>query len=473
MITDDTLTSLRENDERFDNLFFYLDDYSFGNADDDDELAQALRGNTQVTAVDVDMHLDDMNHNIEELMTGIGQLLNLQSLRCSSSGDYAVTMAALAKTLEASQSTTDNSSSSRKCKLVSLDLANFLLQNENDCDETSLAVKAYHDFVTALRHHPTMERFNLGFGCSSSPSSSQMTSTISPEVQASTAHYSLTPLFESLMTLPALDSVRLDGAGFASPTSLTPEGLATLCTSSSTTTLTTTTSPLTILEISDFDLSSIHIEAVAKALETNPTLKVLSLSSNKFLAMDQGTLGATCMAQILRSNNRLESLTLPLQSLFVESKVKGSKNTNKSNCKAMVEFFQAMEGNNTLKKLQLNAPDNEYSLDTARVVLTSPDVIEAFRHMLQHNYGLESIHIGYPNFSDGDWQAEINLHTKLNSMGRGRLVRDATITRAQWMDFFGAVQDDLSCLFHLLRLNPLLCSSSTAGSGDRGCVSAC
>ena len=499
MITDETLVSLRENDERFDNLFFYLDDFSFGDDDndfDDDTnnndtannnpnnlLAQALRGNTQVVAVDVDMHLDEpMNRHIEGLMTGIGQLQNLQSLRCSSSGDYAVTMAALTHTLVASQQLTaeggDNNSTTNK--LVSLDLANFLLQNNQDCDEHSLAVQSYHDFVAALRHHPTLERFHLGFGFSSSasvsmlPSSAASTAAVSSfivseeEDIARTAHHCLTPLLESLMTLPSLDSIRLDGAGFSSPTYLTPEGLAAVLNG------TASSSPVTILELSGFDLTTAHIEGVAKALEANSSnLKVLSLSCTKFVAAttaDKGSAGAVSLAQAVQNNTRLESLTLPLQSLLVVNNSgqappdKKSQNRNKNaNCSAMIEFFQALEMNRTLKRLQLNGPDDEATLAQIGDVLTSPAVIEAFRHMLQHNYGLEFLYLGYPQvFSEGDWQAEINLHTKLNSMGRGRLVRDASITRDQWMESFGAVQDDLSCLFHLLHLNPLLCGDIVA-----------
>lgn len=458
MITDDTLTSLRENDDRLNNLFFYLDDFSFGygsgDEDNNDELASALRGNTRVTAVDVDMHLDEMNNNIGVLMTGIGKLQNLESLRCSSSGDYAVTMAALASTLEASQA----SNIEGQCKLTSLDLANFLLQGEHECDETSLARKSYCDFVTALRHHPNVERFNLGFGFLSSPSASQLTEAMdNPKIQTSAAHYSLTPLFEALPSLPALDSVRLDGAGFASPTSLTPEGLAILCTASA-------TSPLRTLEVGDFGITSAHIGAMGKALETNPSIKTLSLSSSNFLVTiaEDGQDGATCMALALRSNTRLENLTLPMESLLSASGDEKKNENNHFTCQAIITFFQALEGNHTLKKLQLDAPNDDASLRTARAVLTSPDVLRAFRHMLQHNYGLESMQIGYPHLSDGNLQAEINLHTKLNSMGRGRLVRDASITNAQWLDFFGAVQDDLSCLFHLLLLNPLLCSSSAS-----------
>ena len=507
MITDETLISLRENDERFDNLFFYLDDFSFGDDGFDDnnnndtpinnpnnELAQALRGNTRVVAVDVDMHLDEpMNRHVEGLMTGIGQLQNLQSLRCSSSGDYAVTMAALTHTLVASQQKTSsaiesgNNSNATNNELVSLDLANFLLQKKQDCDEHSLAVTSYHDFVTALRHHPTLERFHLGFGFSSSasasviPPSTAATATasslvVSAEDTSRTAHYCLTPLLESLMTLPSLDSIRLDGAGFASPAYLTPEGLAAALDG----TANASSSPVTILELSDFDLSTAHIEAVAKALEANTSnLKVLSLSCTSFVstaALDEGRTGVVSLAQAVRNNTRLESLTLPLQSLLVKNsgQAPNKKTQNKdkdANCKAVIEFFEALEVNYTLKRLQLNGSDDEATLTAIDDVLTSPDVMGAFRHMLQHNYGLESLYLGYPQvFSEGDWQAEINLYTKLNSMGRGRLVRDASITRDQWMESFGAVQDDLSCLFHLLHLNPLLCGGSSTRKQDHICL---
>ena len=85
---------------------------------------------------------------------------------------------------------------------------------------------------------------------------------------------------------------------------------------------------------------------------------------------------------------------------------------------------------------------------------------KAFRHMLQHNYWLKSIQIS-GLFASDEWKKEIQMYTKLNAMGRGRLVRNTNVvTRSQWMKVFGEAQDDLSCLFHLLLLNPLLCSSA-------------
>ena len=516
MITDETLISLRSNDERFHNLFFYLDDFSFGDDDDEEEeeqeqgdnhhvatnhrsssrdshpsnpnneLTRALSGNTQVTAVDVDMHLDEpLNRHTIDLMAGIGQLQNLRSLRCSSSGDYAVTMAALTLLMQASKqqntvvgiSGSRSSKSSISSKLVSLDLVNFLLRDEHEGDEHSLAFQSYQDFVTAIRYHPSLNRFHLSFGFSSSPAVSTLQPSARAEVSRATAedpehslrsaHYCLTPLLESLMTMPSLNSISLDGAGFASLSYLTPQGLSAILGVS--TKATVSTSPIQSVELCDFDLSSNHMEVVAKALAAcDSNLKVLALSCNKFLSTPGSEGVIRPLAQALRSNTRLESLTLPLQSLLVchasgPAHKKGMTTiTKQGNRMAIMEFFQSLEINHTLKRLHLSGPDDEASLAAVDDVFMSPGVIGAIRHMLQNNYGLEALHIGYPEvFSEEDWQAEIDLHTKLNSMGRGRLLRDASVTRAQWMDSFGAVQDDLSCLFHLLLLNPLLCGSSS------------
>ncbi|CAB9518570.1 expressed unknown protein [Seminavis robusta] len=402
MITDDTLEALRSNDERLDNLFLYLDDYSLFEDDDGQEpITRALVGNTRVTAVDCDMHLDTMTETLGGLMTAIGKLSSLQRLRCSSSGDYAVTMAALATALTAQR------------HLKSLDLANFLLHNE----------PSYQDLCEALQHHPTLDTVSLGFGYSSGASNNS----------------SLTPLLHALQTLPRLELVRLDGARFASRQALPPEGLAVLLKGT-----------MSTLEVHDFDLSPSHLEAVAKALATNTHLKVLSMSCHKFYPDKSAATAA--WSQALRANSTLETLQLPHELLLDHKKA--------VDLTALAEFLHSLRGNASLCRLQLVG-------STASASASLPQTAAcAFRHMLQHNYGLVSIQL-MPWFDTDEWQAEISLYTKLNAMGRGRLVAaqdsdsDSNCSSNkdnQWMDALGQVQDDLSCLFHLLLLNPLLCS---------------
>jgi hypothetical protein len=445
MITDDMLASLRANDDRLDNLFLYLDEYSLPPEDDDDadaSLSSALYRNTQVKAVDCDMHLDTMTEALGSLMTSIGRLINLQRLRCSSSGDYAVTMAAMAKALQA----TTSSSTGR---LVSLDLANFLLQDDTGCESESPAQVSYLDFVTALTGHSTLQYFNLGFGYSSFSSAKA-----TMKQEASTAAFStLTPLLQALRTIPTLTRVRLDGAGFASQQALTPAGLTLLLSSAS----------ITTLEVHDFDLSPDHFEAAGHALATNTCLKVLSLSCHNYYACqdngdNQKQHPATKLCLALRTNTYLEKLYLPQPILQGKN---SKKQSNLPDIAALVEFLQALEVNPSVKQLQITG-GGDSSLTPMPQTATA-----AFRHMLQHNYSLESIQL--PWFACEEWQAEIQLHTKLNAMGRGRLVRGtaasygSTALPQQWMEALEQVRDDLSCLFHLLLLNPLLCDEVHCG----------
>jgi hypothetical protein len=438
MITDDTLASLRANDDRLDNLFLYLDEYSLPPDDDDNDdasLSSALHRNTHVKAVDCDMHLDTMTEALGSLMTSIGRLVNLQRLRCSSSGDYAVTMAAIAKALQATTSSTG--------RLVSLDLANFLLQDDTSCESEPLAQVSYLDFVTALTGHSTIQFFNLGFGYSSLSFSKP-----TMKQDARTAAFStLTPLLQALQTVPTLVWVRLDGAGFASQQALTPFGLTLLFNSTS----------ITTLEVHDFDLSPDHFQAVGQALATNTCLKVLSLSCHDYYACrdncdEQKQHPAIKLSWALRTNTSLEKLYLPQQILQGKS---SKKHTYLPDIAALMEFLQALEVNPSVQQLQITG-GGDSSMSPMPHTATA-----AFRHMLQHNYSLESVQL--PWFGSEEWQAEIQLHTKLNAMGRGRLVRGAAASFGStalphlWMEALEQVQDDLSCLFHLLLLNPLLC----------------
>ena len=503
MITDDTLAALRANDTRQDNLFLYLDDYSY-DQDGDDELTQALRGNTCVTAVDVDMHLEEMTNALGTLMTSIGHLQNLQRLRCSSSGDYAVTMAALAKTVAVTNTYTytntntnnadDISSNAHPANkqhctsqsLVSLDLSNFLLYDEQQ-DNLPLAVQSYQEFVDTLQNHPTLKSFNLGFGYmsrghdSSSLPAEQHDSHKQGEEEDDKAHTSLTPLIRALTSMPNLDWIRLDGAGFAPREALTSQALASFCNNQ-------TSDALSVLEIHDFDMSLCHIQDLAYALETNTSLKVLSLSCHEYYSentmveqQQRNTTiapatdsnpnspppGALCVAQVLRMNTYLEKLFLPMVLLTGTYKRKETTDEEERTkegtrtIRALLQIFSALRANHTLLELQLAAApqkdDNEQHALSA--MIASSEATPAFRSILQHNYGLQRLDIPY--FVSEEWKAEIQLHMKLNTMGRGRLVRNTSMTRQQWIQVLTRVQDDVSCLFHMLLLNPLLCQSST------------
>lgn len=429
MITDETFASLRDNDPRLDSLFFYLDDYS-RDQDGDEDLRQAVRGNTSVTAVDVDMHLDQMTDALGELMASIGQLQNLRRLRCSSSGDYAVTMAALAKAVAATNSYPLHSFSS----LTSLDLANYLLHGK----ENELATHSYQELVDALQNHPTLQNFNLGFGYSSEVCQPG-------ESEEMTAYNSLTPLIQALVSMPKLNWVRFDGAGFAPLHSLTTSSLSCLA----------RTNSLTVMEVHEFDFSPPHVQALATALEANDHLKVVSLSCHEFHNEDgKGSNDAVHMAEALRHNHCLEKLFLPLILLTGNIRDKETEKQHEINLQALRRIFASLEGNHSLLELQLTASEDD------SVAITS-NVASVFRSMLHNNYGLRRLEVPY--FATDDWKDEIQLHMKLNFMGRGRLVRNtSTDARNQWTEALEQVRDDLSCLFHLLSLNPLLCSDTSS-----------
>jgi len=520
MITDDTLVALRNNDQRLENLFFYLDDWSLaggtggGNENNDHELLQAIRGNTRVNSVDIDMHVEDqMTSAIAAFMTEVGRMTNLQRLRCSSSGTYAITMAAMAKAIESSATTCNNANNSSK--LTSLDLANFLLCPEHQ-DEDSLALTSYPDFCRALRNHSGLKKFNLGFGYATpsytfNPGGAaqtqqqqapqqqpQQSGCISKQDEASdseadpaaAAHCCLTPLLDSLSTCRMLVSIRLDGAGAAPRGALTPLGLSALL----------STTNLATLELAGFEWSLDHVVAMTLALTSDSpksNLKVLSLdcrtlyhesttsavaANHKSFPHHNTKTGASCVAQIFQHNTTLETLSIPLPLLTLGVDCGGKNKSNDT--KWLIDVFQALETNATLKRLSFtnstNTASTQHQNDLLSNVMNQPESVQAFRHLLQHNYALDHLQIQalatQPSpvqpyvlpFTGPIWQAEIDVYMKLNSQAeRGKLVRDSfaldsnttttTTTRSQWIDAFGRAHDDLSCIYHLLLLNPLLC----------------
>lgn len=78
-------------------------------------------------------------------------------------------------------------------------------------------------------------------------------------------------------------------------------------------------------------------------------------------------------------------------------------------------------------------------------VLTKP-LRDAFQEVLQSNFTLETLFL----FDERNLQAEIQFYTKLNKLGRYRLLRQYHVTWKEWIDILVQVKDDLSSLFYFL-----------------------
>ena len=171
------------------------------------------------------------------------------------------------------------------------------------------------------------------------------------------------------------------------------------------------------------ELNDNHIGDISKALQTNKSIKNVSIRSNN-LGKDAGV----AVGRLLKSNSKLERLRLQL-----------------SQDDHAVPIVEALHENTNLQRLGLVLPRRE---NDKRLHLT-----DKLADMLRKsNYNLVQMDlVGLTNNVE-----EILFFLKVNQAGRKRLLSQGA-ARDQWVQTLISHNDDLSVMFYFLSKNPTLC----------------
>lgn len=110
-------------------------------------------------------------------------------------------------------------------------------------------------------------------------------------------------------------------------------------------------------------------------------------------------------------------------------------------------LMRAMERNTSITSLSLRSL-HDIGVDGFAQVL---------RMLLQYNFTVTTLSVT----ASPAQQAEIDLYLRMNQAGRGRLLRDPSVTIHEWMEILARHSDDLDVTRHLLKEMPGLCSSHT------------
>jgi hypothetical protein len=173
----------------------------------------------------------------------------------------------------------------------------------------------------------------------------------------------------------------------------------------------------------DTELRDAHIEAMAEALETNETLKHISIRANTL-----GTSAGMAMGKVLNTNRTLERLRVQL-----------------SSDEFAAPIVDALHKNKYLQKLGLILPSNVN--ERVREQFTK----EMASMLRKSNYNLQDMDLV-------GWKANaaVRFYLKANKAGRRSLLAEGG-SREQWAKILVAHKDDISIMYYFLKRNPQLC----------------
>ena len=233
-------------------------------------------------------------------------------------------------------------------------------------------------------------------------------------------------IVSSLVEIPSLEKVVIRAMETSMWGTLSCSSVASLCSSKT----------LKNLELFVFsNCGSSFLREMAKTLIShNETSQLEDVSISGCLG---GVQGAELISKMIRTNTKLKSLELHLRDRSEDDDEAG-----------IVNLSSALAKNKTLEKFQLHGATDKAGSTATR---------KAFLQMLQSNYTL--LH-GVQVFHPGFLRPDNELYLKLNQLGRGRLLEDDNVDRREWVDMLTQVTDDIDCLYHLLRTNPLLCGAT-------------
>ena len=222
---------------------------------------------------------------------------------------------------------------------------------------------------------------------------------------------------------------------------------------------------LTRLTLDHFDLKDEHIVAMSQALETSTTIRELKITC------ELGRLGCIALSQLLFVNTSLTNLTLQMDELIMDDV--SLENINDDN---RIDALKSQDRDPSLliaQALETNQCLQYFCLSGyAKITKKSQ---EAFATLLRQNMTLLNCELDLQNcgqLSD-DLQQEVNMFLNLNELGRKELLQGINgnsnndhdhqhqeSSPQKWVHVLWEVRHDLSALYYLLSLNPMLCDQS-------------
>lgn len=268
----------------------------------------------------------------------------------------------------------------------------------------------FQHFTETLQHHPSLRVFGLD-NCR-----------LRDERAGPTLDEAIV---KPLVEIPSLERVVIRAMEVSMWSTLSCSSVELLCSSTT----------LKSLELSVFSNSgSSFLKEMAQSLMLHhDTSRLVDVSMSGTLG---GEKGAQIIAEMIQTNTRLKSLELHVRERCEEDEA------------GIIGLSTALAKNKTLEKFQLHGQtDKEGSLEAR----------QAYLDMLRTNYTLQhSLEVFRPGFL----RPENDLYLKLNRVGRGRLMENCNVHKSEWVDTLNMVNNDIDCLFYLLKRNPLLCSTS-------------
>ena len=276
-------------------------------------------------------------------------------------------------------------------------------------------------FCESLRHHPTLRSFSFH----------PFINHYVPQ-----EHLFMSLLFGALVEIPTLRKVCIE----SNSTSLSGGPLVDLCSAN-------------LIRLRVDVQGEIAVDAV-RAASKNRHIQELLMSCG---STDNYT---AVLTDLIEQNQTLTKLTLIYhEGLSSEDHV--------------VQIARALRGNTTLVRVSIQPGDLSIS------------VLETFVETARCNFSLHSLNV----FDDENMIKKITLqeieHTKdkeekaalmlgkkiefytmLNRSGRGILLGNKKLSKAQWTDKLGEVSYILDCLFFFLQVNPTLCCSGQSHSPE-------
>jgi hypothetical protein len=265
------------------------------------------------------------------------------------------------------------------------------------------------DFTTlaaSLHNHPSLEEIKI-----SNCRITQDNNNNNP--------YALDALVRAVATIQSLRRIIIQSSTQDSLGKLSHESLGILCQASN----------LHAIGLLGFTLEEQHLVAVSNGL-----CRPLSFSSLKELylgTIQLGTQGDVALARILHSPQQ-QANAGPLEYLDLQFR----------DCESPMEIAQALVHNTTLRHFFVHGN------------LTSTSQ-QAFACAIQHNYYLKSLEL----MNGSVHLAAIRFYLRMNSLGRAQLLLEGTNNNNhnKWVDKLVSQRDNVSALFYLLSMNPLLC----------------
>ena len=315
---------------------------------------------------------------------------------------------------------------------LSLIQASGLILMELCALELSGSMSDFNTLGAALQNHPSLQEVKI-YNCQlAHRSDDESTAEIDTDTNADIDTYALNPLVKAIASIRPLQRLVLNASVKNELGKLEGESLGLLCLAPN----------LHSIGLLGFSLDETHMAAMIPGLAQNA-------SSNNPSALKELCLGTVRLG------------------------TKGDK-----------AFAQALESNRTLAYVDLQLEEGESPVHIAEALAENSNINGSLRHLfihgditpvsqkafadaIQYNYVLESLEL----MNGSIHLPAIHFYLRMNALGRKELleqidsveeaINDCTNkTKEKWMEVLISQRKDISSLFYLLSMNPLLCYST-------------